>query len=347
MRKLFTSNFSKRGNLNRPYIIAELNTSHNGSLDLAKKMIYEAKQVGADCVKFQSFSPESLFSEKYLEKERITKRIFERVSLSNNELKVLATYSREIGLDFASTAYTKEELDFLVKNCNPAFLKVASMDINNYVFLRQISSYELPIILSTGMSYLDEIDRAVDLIYSKNKNLILLHCTSNYPTKLEDANLLNIRLFQERYPKIEIGYSDHTIGTLAPTLASQLGAKLIEKHFTLDNKIIGIDNKMATDPIEFKKMVLELTNQSKVLGSYDRIVGETELNMRDKMRRSVVLTKSINAGDIITADMLTGKRPGNFIPISAISDIVGKTAKIDLFSGDYLLYDHIDEGDNT
>jgi N-acetylneuraminate synthase len=341
------SNFSEREHLNRPYIIAELNTSHNGSLDLAKKMIHEAKQSGADCVKFQSFSPESLFSEKYLEKENITKRIFEKVSLSNNELIELATYSREIGLDFASTAYTREEVDFLVRNCNPAFLKVASMDINNYAFLKQISSYDLPIILSTGMSYLDEIDRAVDLIYSKNKNLTLLHCTSNYPTKLEDANLLNITLFQDRYPKIEIGYSDHTIGTLAPTLASQLGAKVIEKHFTLDNKIIGMDNKMATDPIEFKKMALELTNFSKVLGSYDRIVGETELNMRDKMRRSIVLTKSIKAGDFITADMLTGKRPGNFIPISAISDIVGKTAKVDLFSGDYLLYHHLDIGDNT
>jgi len=336
------SNFSKRKNLDRPYIIAELNTSHNGSLDLAKKMIDAAKESGADCVKFQSFSPESLFSEKYLEKETITKRIFEKVSLSKIELIELAAYSIEIGLDFSSTAYTMEEVDFLVKNCSPAFLKVASMDINNYAFLNHIASHDLPIVLSTGMSYLDEIDRAVDLIYAKNSNLIILHCTSNYPTKFEEANLLNIRLFQDRYPKLEIGYSDHTIGTLAPTLALLLGAKVIEKHFTLDNKIIGMDNQMATEPEELKKMIMELNELKKIMGSYDRLLGETELKMRNKMRRSVALTKSIKAGDVITADMVTGKRPGYFISISDLSDIIGKRVNVDLNVGDYLMYDHLE-----
>jgi sialic acid synthase SpsE len=336
------SKFSNRKNLNRPYVIAELNTSHNGSLDLAKRMIESAKESGADCVKFQSFSPESLFSEKFLNDETITRRIFEKVSLGKNDLIELAAYSSKLGLDFSSTAYSIEEVDFLVNYCNPAFLKIASMDINNLLFLSHVATYDLPIILSTGMSYLEEIDQAVNIIYEKNKNLTLLHCTSNYPTKIEDANLLNIRLFKDRYSFLEIGYSDHTIGTLAPTLAAQLGATVIEKHFTLDNKSIGMDNQMATDPEEFEKMIIKLNSLKNILGSYDRILSESELNMRDKMRRSIVLTKSLKAGDTITLDMVTGKRPGNHIPISAVNDIVGRRVIVDLDPGDYLLFDNLE-----
>jgi N-acetylneuraminate synthase len=125
-------------------------------------------------------------------------------------------------------------------------------------------------------------------------------------------------------------------------LALLLGAKVIEKHFTLDNKIIGMDNQMATEPEELKKMIMELNELKKIMGSYDRLLGETELKMRNKMRRSVALTKSIKAGDVITADMVTGKRPGYFISISDLSDIIGKRVNVDLNVGDYLMYDHLE-----
>lgn len=328
--------------LNQAYIIAELNTSHNGDLQVAKKMVIAAKESGADCVKFQSFSPESLYSITYFDSNPMVKRIFNKVSLSETELYDLSIFCTEVGLDFSSTAYNYSEIDFLSNECNPAFLKIASMDINNYDFLRHVAKKKLPIILSTGMSSFDEVQIAVNILNENGeRDITILHCTSNYPTDTKDVNLKNILTLQQMFPSNRIGFSDHTIGYLAPVIAIGMGAAVIEKHFTLDNRLIGLDNQMAANPDEFTQMVEKIRIAEIILGSTSRVIGDEELAMSFKMRRSLVLNKSKLAGEKILLEDLEAKRPGNFISVSNKDYLLGRTLKHDKKIGSYLTDDDI------
>ena len=338
------SQYSRRKELNRPYVIAELNTSHNGDLDVAKRMILAAKKAGADSVKFQSFSSNSLYSDKYFETDRISKRIFDKVGLSDKDLLEISEFCKINTIDFSSTAYSQSEIDFLVKNCNPAYIKIASMDINNYDFLKHISQIGLPVILSTGMSTYDEIYKAVRILsLNPEIDLTILHCTSNYPTNFEEANLRNIIRLKKMFPEFDIGYSDHTLGSVASVIASTIGAKVIEKHFTLDNSTIGMDNQMATEPSLFEEMVSLISVVNQILGSEKRIIESREKEMKNKMRRSIILKQDVNAGTILTNDMLDAKRPGYYIPVSEKENIVGKAIKVDLKKGDYIETSHLND----
>lgn len=337
--------YSQRLDRKRPYIIAELNTSHNGDLILAKKMALEAKKAGADCIKLQSFSSNTLYSDKYFENDRISKRFFDKVSLSNSELVEISNYCKEINVDFSSTTYSSDELKFLVEKCNPAFIKVASMEINNHYFLKEISQYKLPIVLSTGMSTIEEIQTAVYTLESnKDIDLTILHCTSNYPTDLSDVNLNNIITLKEKFPQHQVGFSDHTLGIIAPIVASVIGISVIEKHFTLDSSVIGMDNQMASEPRVFAEMKSALDKINIALGEHDRVLSEGEIKMKMKMRRSLVLSKDITAGTTITIDYLDFKRPGSYIPVSEIDNVIGKKVSLNLQRGDYLEYNHLDGG---
>ena len=269
-----------------------------------------------------------------------------RFSLDENKLIEISNFCHQNEVDFSSTTYSTAELNFLVKFCRPAFIKVASMDINNFDFLMDLGKYGLPVILSTGMSSFEEVISAVELVLKDSKvDLTILHCTSNYPTDFEEANLNNIVTLKNLFPNIDIGYSDHTIGFVAPVIATTLGAKVIEKHFTLDNSIIGMDNQMATEPNEFLIMINQLKNTYKIIGSYERIINEKELKMRSKMRRSLVLSCDAKKGTTITLDMLEAKRPGVYISVSEKQEFIGKKLKVDLTKGDYLKYDLIDMED--
>jgi sialic acid synthase SpsE len=326
-------------NSNTPYVIAELNTSHNGSLEKALEMIDAAKSSGANCIKVQSFSSESLYSKKYLEATPLAKRMFDKVSLSEKNLIEISKYCNKIGIGFSSTTYSISELDFLVKYCSPAFIKIPSMEIDNYDYLEYVSKFDFPIILSTGMSTYEEIHNAIKIL-NKNPNLDLtiLHCTSLYPTIINDANLNNIIRLKEIFPEFNIGYSDHTEGFLASIVAVSFGAKVIEKHFSLNTNIIGFDNQMATEPIVFKQMVDSIVSVVSSMGNFDRILSNEEIEMKNKMRRSIVLSKSLKVGDTITKQDLDGKRPGNGIPISNKQDLVGAIMITDKQIGDYLEY---------
>lgn len=336
------TNYKKKMELNLAYIIAELNTSHNGDLQVAKKMVIAARESGADCVKFQSFSPESLYSETYFDSNPMVKRIFNKVSLSETELYDLSLFCTEVGLDFSSTAYNYSEIDFLSNECNPAFLKIASMDINNYDFLRHVAKKKLPIILSTGMSSFNEVQIAVNVLNENgDRDITILHCTSNYPTESKDVSLKNILTLQKMFPSNRIGFSDHTIGYLAPVLAIGMGAAVIEKHFTLDNRLIGLDNQMAANPDEFMQMVEKIRVAEIILGSTSRVIGDEELAMSFKMRRSLVLNKSKLAGEKILLEDLEAKRPGNFISVSNKDYVLGRTLKHDKKIGSYLTDDDI------
>ncbi len=312
------------GDYETPYIVAEVNSSHNGSLDTAIEMIDKIKMIGADCVKFQSWSADSLYAKDYYEENPIAKRIISKFALSEEQLDEVFEYCAQVGISVTSTPYSKQEVDFLVKHKVP-YIKIASMDINNYMFLKYIGETGLPIVLATGMADMEEIKRAVEIIESTgNRKLCLLHCVSVYPAPPEIIQLNNILGLREKFPEYPIGFSDHSLGVEMAAAATAFGACMIEKHFTLDKKKMGMDNNMATEPDEFKKMIEISHNVCQGLGTKERVVTEDEKQQRVKMRRSIVLTRDMKAGEVIKEEDLDAKRPGTGISVENTSEIVGK-----------------------
>lgn len=314
------------GGLQKPYIVAEVNTSHNGNIDIAKEMIKKATACGCNCVKFQSWTADSLYSKTYYKENPIAKRMFTKFSLSEEQLLEMSLYSKECGIDFASTPYSKKEVDFLLEKCNIPFIKVASMDINNIPFLDYVARTKAPIVLATGMADMDEIKKAVQTIEDAgNTNICILHCVSIYPAKSEILRLNNIRSLIKEFSKYGVGYSDHSIGVEMASAAIALGAVMIEKHFTLDNTKIGMDNQMATEPNEMTQLVKNCLNVYTALGEESRIVSNEEIEQRKKMRRSIVSTRDIKAGETIHKQDLDFKRPGTGILPERIIELIGRT----------------------
>lgn len=313
------------GNHSKPYFIAEVNSSHSGDIDTAKKMCLKAKESGCNCVKFQSWSPETLYSRSYYDKNPIAKRIVQKFSITPKDLKDIAQYCKSIDIDFSSTPYSNEEVDFLVEECNAPFIKIASMEINNYDFLRYIANKGIPMILSTGMADKEEVENAVKAIESVgNKQLIILHCISIYPAQPETINLKNITWLQEEFSNYPIGFSDHTLGTEVACGAIALGACVIEKHFTLDKSKMGMDNNMAIEPDEMTKLTNDCKNVFIALGTKERIVLDVEYQQRENMRRSVVASRNLSKGTVLTKKDLLLKRPGNGIPANKIDSVIGR-----------------------
>lgn len=318
-------------NNGKPYFIAELNTSHFGNIETAKKMIDAAKETGCDCVKFQSWSASTLYSNTYYRQNPVAKRFVDKFSFSSLQLKVLADYARSIGISFASTPYSSGEVDFLLEQCSVPFIKIASMEINNYPYLEYIARTGTAIILSTGMADQEEITKAVRCIVDTgNTNLCVLHCVSIYPAEPSTINLNNILTFRQLYDGLPIGYSDHTVGIETPIAAVALGSPVIEKHFTLDSKKIGMDNQMAMEPDDFRSMILSCNTAWSALGRYQRLVSESEVEQRANMRRSIVSKHPIKAGTIIDMADLDFKRPGDGYSPAEVELVLGKIAIQDI-----------------
>jgi len=315
----------KIGSDNAPYIIAEVNSSHNGDMNTARKMIDAAAESGCNCVKFQSWSAESLYSRSYYKENPIAKRFVKKFSLDENQLSELAAYCRSKGVAFSSTPYSNKEVDFLVDTAQAPFIKIASMELNNYPFLEYIAQKNVPIVLSTGMGDMDEICKAVEIIEnSGNRQICLLHCISIYPADASTINLKNIVGLQNRFPQYPIGFSDHSLGTEMAAAAVALGACLIEKHLTLDKTRIGMDNQMATEPSEMAKLVSQCHNVYNALGCTERKVNQEELDQRKNMRRSLVYTRNLKAGDVLTESDIDSKRPGTGFPPNRKESFIGK-----------------------
>lgn len=334
-------NYSEIKDYNKPYIIAEIGANHNGDMELAKKMIEIAKESGADCVKFQSWSKESIFSRRVYEenyflrddyrnrKDYTLEEIVDNYSIGKKEHLDLKEHCDSINIDFASTGFSKEEVDFLVDDLDVPFIKVASMDLNNLPFLEYIGQKNKPIIISTGLSNMAEIHEAIECIEScGNKKIILLHCVSMYPPLDEYVNLNNIDMLRDNfgYPT---GYSDHTIGTVAPILSIAKGSCVIEKHFTLDKNMVGWDHKVSADPRELLEIVQAANSAYKMLGSYKRVVNEDKERI-EAFRRSIVSARDINKGEVLKFEDLDFKRPGTGIEPKYYKFIVGKVAKRDI-----------------
>ena len=310
----------------KPYIIAEVNSSHGGSIDVAKKMIDAAADAGADCVKFQSWNKQSLYSKTYYNQNRLAGRFIEKFSLSPGELKNMAAYCREKNLDFSSTPYSEEEVDFLVNETDAPFIKISSMELNNTGYLRYIGRKHVPVVLSTGMGEIKEIQSAVSVLEEVGiDQLVLLHCVSVYPTSLDLVNLNNIYELREAFPKYPIGFSDHTLGNVAGVAAVALGVGILEKHLTLNKKQIGMDNKMAAEPDELKAYITVCRDAQIAMGNKIRMVSSAELEQRNKMRRSIIAVRDLPKGTVLREADLSAKRPGTGISPDRISTLVGMT----------------------
>ena len=339
------------GDEEKPYFIAELGSNHNGDMTLAKKLIDAAKDAGADCVKFQSWSKETIFSRKtyddnyfladdYRSRSDYTlEKIVDDYSISSRELLEMKQYADVVGIDCISTPFSKGEVDFLIDDMGADFMKVASMDLNNYTLLEYMAKKGKPMLLSTGLSNLAEIDQAIRTIEAAgNQQIIILHCVSIYPPEDEQVNLRNMETLSQAYP-YPVGFSDHTLGVCIPLAAIARGACIIEKHFTLDKEMEGWDHKVSATPDEMKTLVNHSQRIYEALGSA-RIEQVESKERIDAFRRSIVAAKEIKKGIVITEDALDFKRPGSGFAPDAIKYMIGKTAKRDI------AYDKIIEFDD-
>lgn len=334
----------------KPYIIAEIGSNHNGDMDLAKKLIIQAKEAGVDCVKFQSWSKDTIFSKKTYEENYFVaddyrnrtdytlEQIVEEFSISEEELLEMKTFADQVGIDCTSTPFSKREADFLVYKLNTPFIKVASMDLNNYPFLEYLAKKNRPMILSTGLSELYEIDKAIRTIENAgNNNVVILHCVSIYPPKDEQVNLRNIITLQNAYPEYPIGFSDHTLGTSIPVASVALGVCVIEKHFTLDKNMFGWDHKVSATKDEMAFIVSESQRINTALGDY-RISCVEDQERKSSFRRSITSTRAIKKGEVIMAEDIDFKRPGNDIAPEFMSIVVGRVASNDIESDKPIKY---------
>ncbi len=329
-------------NFCEPYIIAELGSNHNGDMVLAKKLILAAKEAGAHCVKFQSWSKETIFSSKTYEENYFVaddyrnrtdytlESIVEAYSISESELLEMKGFAKDIGIDCASTPFSKREVDFLVEDMEAPFIKVASMDLNNYPFLEYIASKQKTVVISTGLSELHEIDKAIRTIENQgNKNIIILHCVSTYPPRNEDVHLNNIDTLRTLYPHYPIGFSDHTLGFEVPLASVAKGVCIIEKHFTLDKNMEGWDHKVSATPEEMRIIVSGSRKIYESMGSARIMVTESKEKI-ESFRRSIVTTRKIKAGEVIQYADIDFKRPGDGIAPEFLEFVIGRKAKLDL-----------------
>lgn len=336
-----TPNFEVKNN-GRPYYIAELGSNHNGDMELARRLIIEAKESGADCVKFQSWSKDSIFSRKKYEdnyfvaddyrgrSDYTLEQIVEEYSISENELLEMKSYADEVGIDCISTPFSKKEADFLVEEMEAPFIKVASMDLNNLPFLKYLAAKQKPLIISTGLSELYEIDRAVKAIEDEgNRNIVILHCVASYPPADKDINLNNIKTLMSAYPDYCIGFSDHSIGFEVPLAAIALGASVIEKHFTLDKDMPGWDHKVSATKEEMSIVVNGGRRIVEAMGAF-RVCATETTEKKVEFRRSIVLTRDMKAGEVITNECIDYKRPGTGLEPSLTEIVVGLKVNKDL-----------------
>ncbi len=329
--------------MNKTLIIAEAGVNHNGSLEIAKKLVEHAKQSGADVVKFQTFVPKKVasrfaimanYQKENLGVEETQEEMLSELTLKQEEYIELARYCDNIGIQFLSTPFDIESIYFL--NGLQNIWKIPSGEITNYPYLVEIAKTGKDIILSTGMSTLDEVDDAIKVLRGNEAGKItLLHCTTNYPAPMQDVNL-NAMLTLREHCKCDVGYSDHTQGIEVPIAAVAMGAIVIEKHFTLDRNMEGPDHKASLEPDELSAMVKAICNIEKAMGDGVKKPSPSEMANIDVVRKSIVASKNIKVGDILSEDNITTKRPGIGINPMRWNEVIGKKATRD-FAEDELI----------
>lgn len=330
--------------MERVMIIAEAGVNHNGDFNIAKQMVDAAKEAGADYIKFQTFRPEKLVS-RYAEKAEYQKKntgadesqldMLNKLTLSDDNFIDLKHYCDHIGIGFISTPFDLESIDFL-ETLDMDFWKVPSGEVTNLPYLESIAKTGRKIVMSTGMCDEDEICEAIAVIEKYTvPEIVLLHCNTQYPTPFEHVNLKAMKTIAIKTGRT-VGYSDHTRGIEVPIAAVAMGARVIEKHFTLDKSMEGPDHKASLDPIELKAMVSAIRNVEKAIGTGIKEPSPSEIANREVARKSIVASKTIKKGEKFASENMTTKRPGNGISPMKWNSIVGKIAKRD-FQEDELI----------
>lgn len=329
--------------IDRVLIIAEAGVNHNGSIEIAKQMVDKAVEAGVDIIKFQTFKSEKLVSKAARQAEYQQRNIgkqgegqlemLKKLELSKQDHEELIAYCNKKGIRFFSTAFDMESIDYL-HSLNMGLWKIPSGEITNYPYLRKIASYGEPIILSTGMCELSDIKAAVNVInefwptangQQPTADITILHCNTEYPTPYQDVNLKAMFEIAETF-KVKFGYSDHTQGIEVPIAAVALGASVIEKHFTLDKTMEGPDHKASLEPEELKAMVQAIRHIEQALGTGHKTISESERKNIEIARKSIVAACPIKAGELLTEDNLTVKRPGTGISPMRWNEVVGTFA---------------------
>jgi len=327
-------------------IIAEAGVNHNGNFKLARKLIDTAKEAGADAVKFQTFKTEKIVGKFAMQadyqkdntgKEESQFDMVKRLELSYDEFSRLKAYCDERDIIFLSTPDEKDSLDFLVSLGVP-LIKIGSGEITNFPYLKQVAMSGLPIIMSTGMSTLGEVDKALNVLQrSGNNSVTLLHCTTDYPTRFEDVNLKAMLTLKEAF-KLPVGYSDHTLGNETAIAAVALGATVIEKHFTIDKDLEGPDHKASLNPEELKDFVRAIRNTEKLLGDGIKKPSEREARISMNVRRSIVAARDLKKGTLLEESMLDYKRPGTGVKPEFAYLMIGRKLKRDIKEDELILW---------
>lgn len=321
------------------FIIAEAGVNHNGSIELAKKLIDAAVDAKADAVKFQTFKADKIVSKNAdkaeYQKETTDKAesqydMIKKLELNEDAHKILMDYCKFKGIMFLSTPFDLDSIDML-RDFGMEIFKIPSGEITNLPYLRKIGALQKKVILSTGMSNLEEIGAALDVLTScgtKLDDITVLHATTEYPCPMDEVNLRAMGTIKDAF-EVEVGYSDHTKGIEVPIAAVAMGATAIEKHFTLDRTMEGPDHKASLEPYELKAMVCAIRNIELALGDGTKRASKSEQKNIQVARKSIVAAKSIKKGDILTAENITTKRPGNGISPMRWDDVIAATAQKD------------------
>lgn len=313
------------------FVIAEAGVNHNGDVDLACKLIDVAVEAGADAIKFQTFKAEESTSSSadkadYQKSEKDSEsqlEMIKKLELPFEAFDVLKAYAERKKLVFISTPDGKESLDYLV-GMGVDLLKIGSTEVTNIPFLKEFARTDIPLILSTGMSTLEEVKSAIEVLQKENrKKIMLMHCTTSYPTDYEDVNLLAMVTMAKEFG-LDVGLSDHTMTKEAAIMAVALGAVCIEKHITLDKNMPGPDHKASMDPEEFKDYVASIRRSELILGDGKKIPTKNEVQIMKTVRRSILAAHKLEAGTTITEEMLVFKRPGDGISPARVNEVVGR-----------------------
>ena len=341
MNEIVLKSGRKIGKGNPCYIMVDIAANHNGDLYTAKELIKEAAKAGADAVKFQTYRAEELYSKNTPQFSRDPIKpydLIKQVEHPREWIPLLSECARDNNIDFLSSPFDYDAVD-LLDSTGVGFFKVASLEIVDLRFLKYIASKRKPIFLSTGMASLGEIEEAIGAISSAvNDNIVLLHCNTCYPSPAHIVNLKVMETLRSAF-KLPTGFSDHTLGWHIPLAAVAMGACVIEKHFTLSREQKGPDHGFSIEPEDLKLMVKYIRDVEKAMGDGIKKVSPEEMENYEKGRRSLIAKADIPKGTLVTESMVTTKRPGYGIKPKYFDMVIGRTARVDIYEDDVLMWD--------
>ena len=324
------------------YVIAEIGHNHQGSLEQAKKLFWEAKQAGAHAVKLQKRDNRGLYTRAAYNRPYDNENSFgatygehrEFLEFGLDQYRALQAYANELGVDFFSTAFDFRSADFLESIDVPAY-KIASGDLKTLPLLKHVARFGKPMIISTGGALVDDVQRAYDTVLAINPQLCIMQCTAGYPAEFKELDLRVVVTYRERFSKAVIGFSSHDNGIAMPLAAYVLGARMVEKHFTLNRAMKGTDHAFSLEPVGLRKMVRDLERAAVALGDGQKKIYDSEKAPIQKMGKSLVVARDLAAGHVITAADIAMKSPAGGIPPYEFDRLVGMVTVKPLFEDDF------------